>query len=428
MPWHRKHEPWIDYRGKAIGAGRPAASDRALVSSVHTSVRDWGVRDGRQCDDAPEEVLGVIDANEGVAMCLATSHETKAHCQACGIGAMAGSNANGRRVCRTALTRAANIGPQAAEAAEEIIEDVSCPRSSANTAAVEEDAESASGVGNIVPRKVDATEKKNESAACVSSSSTRGLEDLYADGGAVEYLSCVPHSESETPPARPIEDQYHIFNDVSRRLVKADAVLLETLPEMSALLNLEELSRKDFLVELKAGYGAPEAGDLSQRFELFLRHRRGYPGGVHEACNALGFSVVVLKHPPSQLPQDRRVRHAIDLVPGTKYCVTRQWHLPREQCESGMTWELKSPRLVPTFCVRKPNRRWRLVHVFNKLNNATVPAQTPIPRKDVLLNYMSDCTMYSAFGLVDGYNQILMRQSDIPLTTVSTQAGSSAGG
>ncbi|POM71094.1 LOW QUALITY PROTEIN: Pol protein [Phytophthora palmivora] len=110
------------------------------------------------------------------------------------------------------------------------------------------------------------------------------------------------------------------------------------------------------------------------------------------------FSDVVSKHPPSQLPPDRRVRHEIDLVPGTKYCVTKQWPLPREQCEdidaffaeqakSGR--ESKSPHSTPTFCVRKPNGKWCLVHVYNKLNNATVQAQTPIPRKDVLLNNMS---------------------------------------
>ncbi|POM76461.1 Gag protein [Phytophthora palmivora] len=28
MPWLEKHEPWIDWRGKAIGASRPAVSDR----------------------------------------------------------------------------------------------------------------------------------------------------------------------------------------------------------------------------------------------------------------------------------------------------------------------------------------------------------------------------------------------------------------
>ncbi|POM72587.1 Hypothetical protein PHPALM_10667 [Phytophthora palmivora] len=88
-----------------------------------------------------------------------------------------------------------------------------------------------------------------------------------------------------------------------------------------------------------------------------------------------------------------------------------------------MVRESKSPHSTPTFYVRKPNGKWRLVHAYNKLNNATVPAQTPIPRKDVLLNNMSDCTLYSALDLVDGYYQILMRESDIPLTAVSTPSG-----
>ncbi|POM74597.1 Gag protein [Phytophthora palmivora] len=57
MPSLEKHEPWIDWRGKAIGASRPAVSDRALVSNVPTSARDWGAREGHQGAYAPEEVL-----------------------------------------------------------------------------------------------------------------------------------------------------------------------------------------------------------------------------------------------------------------------------------------------------------------------------------------------------------------------------------
>ncbi|KAE8879663.1 hypothetical protein PF004_g22194 [Phytophthora fragariae] len=49
-----------------------------------------------------------------------------------------------------------------------------------------------------------------------------------------------------------------------------------------------------------------------------------------------------------------------------------------------MVRESKSPHSSPTFCVRKPNGKWRMVHAFNKLNAATIPASTPIPRKDVL--------------------------------------------
>uniref|UniRef100_H3GTB0 Reverse transcriptase n=1 Tax=Phytophthora ramorum TaxID=164328 RepID=H3GTB0_PHYRM len=33
---------------------------------------------------------------------------------------------------------------------------------------------------------------------------------------------------------------------------------------------------------------------------------------------------------PAELPQDKGIQHEIDLVPGTKYCVTRQWPLPRD--------------------------------------------------------------------------------------------------
>ncbi|KAG3230115.1 hypothetical protein PI124_g24786 [Phytophthora idaei] len=78
------------------------------------------------------------------------------------------------------------------------------------------------------------------------------------------------------------------------------------------------------------------------------------------------FADVVSKDPPSQLPPDGGIRHDIDIVPVTKYCVTRQWPLPREQCEvidtffaakanAGMVRESKSPHSTPTFCVRKPN-------------------------------------------------------------------------
>ncbi|KAG3017400.1 hypothetical protein PC120_g11021 [Phytophthora cactorum] len=130
---------------------------------------------------------------------------------------------------------------------------------------------------------------------------------------------------------------------------------------------------------------------------------------------------------PAELPQDKGIQHEIDLVPGTKYCVTRQWPLPRDQvkaiddfCESrrqaGQVRESKSPHSAPTFCVKKPQGGWRIVHAYNKLNDATIPAQTPIPRKDVIIDSMTRSTIYSALDLRDGFYQILMRESDIPFT------------
>ncbi|KAG3025335.1 hypothetical protein PC121_g24712 [Phytophthora cactorum] len=137
---------------------------------------------------------------------------------------------------------------------------------------------------------------------------------------------------------------------------------------------------------------------------------------------------------PAELPQDKGIQHEIDLVPGTKYCVTRQWPLPRDQVkaiddffesrrQAGHVRESKSLHRSPTFCVKKPEGGWRIIHAYNKLNDATIPAQTPIPRKDVIIDSMAKSTIYGALDLRDGFYQILMRESDIALTAVSTPSG-----
>ncbi|KAE9015017.1 hypothetical protein PR002_g14049 [Phytophthora rubi] len=89
------------------------------------------------------------------------------------------------------------------------------------------------------------------------------------------------------------------------------------------------------------------------------------------------------------LPPDHGVRHEIDLQPGAKYCVTRQWQLPRGQVEAidaffegrrqaGHVRESPSPHSSPTFCVKKATGGWRIFHAFSKVNDATILAQTPI--------------------------------------------------
>ena len=146
------------------------------------------------------------------------------------------------------------------------------------------------------------------------------------------------------------------------------------------------------------------------------------------------FSELFPEKVPSELPKDRGIRHEIDLVPGTKYCVTRQWPLPRDQVEAiddffksralaGQVRESKSPHCSPTFCVKKSTGGWRIVHAFNRLNDATIPAQTPIPRKDMILDAMQGSVLFSTLDLMDGFYQILMRESDVSLTAVSTPSG-----
>ena len=63
------------------------------------------------------------------------------------------------------------------------------------------------------------------------------------------------------------------------------------------------------------------------------------------------------------------------------------------------------------------------MHAFNKLNSATVSAQTPIQRKDVIIAGMSNSTIFSSMDLMDGFYRILMRERDILYMAVSTPSG-----
>ncbi|POM73082.1 Pol protein [Phytophthora palmivora] len=242
---------------------------------------------------------------------------------------------------------------------------------------------------------------------------------------------------SEDDPRDCSEQLYALINGVTGE-VDGD-ISLSDLPTVDALLKLDEMSVAELGDALKAGGRTEELNSSSLVDEAVLEDTK-------QALNARSGSAilkdpsdpfhsllreygdVVAKTPPMGLPPDRGVRDEIDLVPGAKYCVTRQWPLPKEQCdvidaifrakhEAGLVRESKSPHSTPTFCVRKPNGKWRIVHAFNKLNAATIPVQTPIPRKDVLQNNMVGVRS------TDGYYQLLMRASDIPLTAVSTPSG-----
>ena len=94
----------------------------------------------------------------------------------------------------------------------------------------------------------------------------------------------------------------------------------------------------------------------------------------------------------AELPAHRGARHEINLVPDSKYWVTRQWPLPRNQVEAidaffegrrvaGHVRETISPHSIPTFCVKKATGSWRTVHPFNRQNDATIPAQSLSPGK-----------------------------------------------
>ncbi|POM76391.1 Pol protein [Phytophthora palmivora] len=324
--------------------------------------------------------MGVAYTNGNAA----TGQETTTDCQAYEIAITASPNDESRRgvwastvAVLDGTDQASIIDPQAAGATEKSAEDV-C------------------SVGNIVPRKVEETEKMNEIAMCVSSVGNRVPRGVKKTSTRAEVsLSTsrvdnkTPHSESETPPAWPVEEQYHTFDSVSGRQVKAGAVQLEALPDVSALLNLEELSMKDFLAELKAGEIA----------EMVLLKPEISPEGLNS-------SSVMYEDVLEGFTLQRATRMGSEILknPEDPVYPLVQWPLPREQCE-----------IIDAFFAEKAKSG-----MAEQCDGTGTDADL---RKDVLLNNMSGCTLYSALDLVDGYYQILMRESAIPLTAVSTPSG-----
>ena len=64
--------------------------------------------------------------------------------------------------------------------------------------------------------------------------------------------------------------------------------------------------------------------------------------------------------------------------------------------------EITSPHSSPTFCVKKATGGWQIVHAYNKLNYATIPAQNTILRKAMMLETMSGSTIFSSLDLTEG--------------------------
>ncbi|KAG3193684.1 hypothetical protein PC128_g10018 [Phytophthora cactorum] len=211
----------------------------------------------------------------------------------------------------------------------------------------------------------------------------------------------------------------------------------ERIEQICILSDLERMkSEAEKLRQLHAASTTESEDTLSAKTK-----KERFDGQSWDSLKTTPFYYVLREHKdvlpneiPADLPQDKGIQHEIDLVPGTKYCVTRQWPLPRDQVkaiddffesrrQAGQVRESKSPHSAPTFCVKKPQGVWRIVHAYNKLNDATIPAQVPIPRKDVIIDSMAKSTIYSALDLRDGFYQILMRESDIALTAVNTPSG-----
>ncbi|KAE8992563.1 hypothetical protein PR001_g20901 [Phytophthora rubi] len=215
-------------------------------------------------------------------------------------------------------------------------------------------------------------------------------EDVQSITEAIEASPC-PSGPAPTPTESVGTVEYVDGAPNRNRVIEG------TSPPRDAksIVSLPGLSWKKFLRDLKAG-------DIEQVCLITdVSARRALCCAVLGALKASGnpiyktareFADAFPDKIPAELPADRGVRHEIDFAPGSKYCLTRQWPLPRQakaiddffegRREAGHVRESILPHSSPTFCVNKTT----IVHAFNKLNDTTIPAQTPIPRKQASIN------------------------------------------
>ncbi|ETP55430.1 hypothetical protein F442_00018 [Phytophthora nicotianae P10297] len=304
IPWLEKHEPWIDWRGKAIGASRPAVTDRALAC-YYFFVNVYG------------------DSKE--ASKVAT---------------------------QTGVHQVGNVGPHAGNID---------PQTVAQTLTEKEDAGCASCVGSIALQEATRT-----SDVRITTSQDVGNE--------------VPrHCRRRRRRRRRKSSLNHVQTGVVHNDSEPRARALSKL-SVAELLNLEEMTVESFLTNLKAGEIVEMALSKQRQSRLSSEIIKNPKDPVYPLVSE--YADVVTKNPPSQLPLDRGQCEVIDAFFAAK-------------AKAGMVRELKSPHSTPTFCVRKPNGKWCLVHAFNKLNSAT-------------------CI---------GFGRRILPESDIPLTAVSTPSG-----
>ncbi|GMF36950.1 unnamed protein product [Phytophthora fragariaefolia] len=223
MTWLEKNEPWIDWRGKAIGAGRPALSDRALVSHVPTSVKSKGVRQDRQGASASEEFMGVAEVL-GVPQEVTVDSVKESAEVPPGV--------------KPSEPREASRSDKVLQAAHQV----------GNLVPPEQGISRwEPSVGNVVPRgvrKALIAWEEGDSASNVGNLGTRQPVKAKQEGKVGEDASCaVAQGDSEpktkAPQTRSSDGHYHVFDSETSLRVKADAVQLEALPEVAELLNLE---------------------------------------------------------------------------------------------------------------------------------------------------------------------------------------------
>uniref|UniRef100_H3H286 Integrase catalytic domain-containing protein n=1 Tax=Phytophthora ramorum TaxID=164328 RepID=H3H286_PHYRM len=396
MAWLERHEPWIDWRSKTLGATRLPPGE-ALASHEPTSARKQK-RYWLEHWTETVNVLGIVVSE------LIDTHDVVDKSPEGAVRGAAHNPLSGTRCDNEPSLQAADgmVGrkprhrghsPDDARGAARY------PLSSER----HDGEESLRANDGAVGREPRHPGPSPNDACGVAHNPLGGDCELCSSSPDVEFDVDAPmkQQEVETP-----EDTFGVNMQASprrmvsarrrqrRRVAAARRKASVMTQQVSGVVGSEQL------YTLVTGVTGEVAGDVSLEAvpaaDALLELDEMSIAEFGEALQAGELAEVALIRPEDELNSSSLMDETV--LEDTRS--RRLWPLPREQCdvidaffrakhEAGMVRESKSPHSTPTFCVRKSNGKWRIVHAFNKLNAATIPAQTPIPRKDVLQNNMS---------------------------------------
>ncbi|GJY25866.1 putative reverse transcriptase domain-containing protein [Tanacetum coccineum] len=136
----------------------------------------------------------------------------------------------------------------------------------------------------------------------------------------------------------------------------------------------------------------------------------------------------------SGLPPPRQVEFRIDLVPEAAPVARAPYHLApsemrelsvqlQELLEKGFIHPSSSPWGAPVLFVKKKDGSFRMCIDYCELNKLTVKNRYPLPRIDDLFDQLQGSSVYSKIDLRSGYNQLRIKEEDIPIIAFRTRYG-----
>jgi predicted aspartyl protease len=135
-----------------------------------------------------------------------------------------------------------------------------------------------------------------------------------------------------------------------------------------------------------------------------------------------------------EMPPDREVEFAIDLLLGTAPISKRPYKMSVEELkefkkqlvelqEAGYILPSSSPWGAPVLFLQKKDGSQKMCVDYSSLNDVTIKNKYPLPRIEDLFDQMRGARVFSKIDLRSGYHQMKIRPSDIPKTAFSTRYG-----